>query len=462
MDKIGCRIHVLAIPYPLQGHLNPMLQLCKRLTSKGVRITLVTITSARLSVQNQFESIQIEYILDDDNIEAEGSNDSEKGAAHFKRIQIAVSDNLAKLVEEKASSGHPVNIVLYDSMMPWILEIVQGQLGLKGAAFFTQACAVSAIYNHIHRGTLKVPLETSTILLPSMPQLESNDLPSFVYNPGPYPDVLDLVLAQNINLEKSDWLLFNSFDKLENEVVTWLTERYPIKTIGPSTPSMYTDKRLKDDKDYTVNFFTPDSGACLKWLDTKETGSVVYVSFGSMSDLGENQMQEIACGLMNCTCNFLWVVRPSEESKIPRDFMFESQERGLIVNWCPQPKVLSHRAVGCFMTHCGWNSTIEALSLGVPMVTMPVWADQTTNSKYIVDVWKVGLRVKGSEEREMVTREEVERTIREVMHGEKTSELRSNALRWKELAKEANSEGGSSDKNIEEFVSSVESTHSLS
>ena len=218
MDEIGCRIHVLAIPFPLQGHLNPMLQLCKRLTSKGVRITLVTITSARISVQNQFESIQIEYILDDDNIEAEGSNDSEKAAAFLKWIKIAVSDNLAKLVKEKASSGHPVNIVLYDSMMPWILEIVQGQLGLKGAAFFTQACAVCAIFNHIHRGTLKVPLETSTILLPSMPQLESNDLPSFVYNPSPYPGHLDVVLSQNINLEKSDWLLFNSFDKLENEV----------------------------------------------------------------------------------------------------------------------------------------------------------------------------------------------------------------------------------------------------
>ena len=239
--------------------------------------------------------------------------------------------------------------------------------------------------------------------------------------------------------------------------MTWLTERYPIKTIGPCTPSMYTDKRLKDDKDYTVNFFTLDSGACLKWLDTKETGSVVYVSFGSMSDLGENQMQEIACGLMNSNCNFLWVVRPSEESKIPRDFMSEAQERGLIVNWCPQIKVLSHRAVGSFMSHCGWNSTIEALSLGVPMVTMPVWVDQPTNSKYIVDVWKVGLRVKASEEREMVTREEVEGTIREVMHGEKASELRNNALRWKELAKEAISEGGSSDKHIEEFVSSLES-----
>lgn len=167
-------------------------------------------------------------------------------------------------------------------------------------------------------------------------------------------------------------------------------------------------------------------------------------------------MQEIAWGLLKSNCNFLWVVGTSEESKVPSDFMSEGQERGLTVNWCPQLEVLSHQAVGCFVTHCGWNSTMEALSLGVPMVAMPVWIDQTTNAKYIVYKWKSGLRVKASGKGLIVTREEVEMTIKEVMHGEKANKLRNNALRWKELAKEAMSEGGSSDKHIEEFVFSLE------
>ncbi|KAL3506917.1 hypothetical protein ACH5RR_032299, partial [Cinchona calisaya] len=417
MENIGSKLHVLAIPLPLQGHANPMLQFCKRLASKGVMITLITVTSANILVQQTFNSIKIEYIPDDGNEDVGAADAAERVDDFLQRFNIAVTNNLAKTVEEKASSGHPVKVILYDSMMAWILEILQ-KLGIKGAAFFTQACAVCSIYNHIHNGTLKLPLETSDILLPSLPLLKSTDLPSFVYDPCAYPNVLDVVLSQNIILQKADWLFFNSFEKLENEVVSWLANRYPIKTIGPTIPSIYVDKRLKEDKDYTLNLFKPNTEASIKWLDSKEFGSVVYVSFGSLSDLEENQMQEIACGLLRSNCNFLWVVRSSEESKVPSNLMSEAQARGLIVNWCPQLEVLAHQAVGCFMTHCGWNSTIEALSIGVPMVTMPVWIDQTTNAKFIVDIWEVGVRVKANE-KGIVTREEVEMTIKEIMHGEK-------------------------------------------
>lgn len=137
--------------------------------------------------------------------------------AFLMHFHTAVSNNLANIIEGKSSSSHPVKVVMYDSLIPWALEIVHNQ-GVKAAAFFTQSCAVCAIYNHIHQGTLKIPLVTSNVSLPSMPLLESKDLPSFLYDPFAYPSVLDLVLSQNINLEKADWLLFNSFDKLEDEV----------------------------------------------------------------------------------------------------------------------------------------------------------------------------------------------------------------------------------------------------
>jgi pathogen-inducible salicylic acid glucosyltransferase len=106
------------------------------------------------------------------------------------------------------------------------------------------------------------------------------------------------------------------------------------------------------------------------------------------------------------------------------------------------------------MTHCGWNSTLEALSLGVPMVAMPQWTDQPTNAKYIADVWHVGVRVEVNEKR-IVTKEEVERCIREVMESERSNVIRKNSDKWKKLAKMAVDEGGSSDKNIEEFVTEV-------
>ena len=164
-------------------------------------------------------------------------------------------------------------------------------------------------------------------------------------------------------------------------------------------------------------------------------------------------MEELALGLKRSNRYFLWVVRETEAKKLPTNFIEETTERGLVVSWCPQLEVLSHKAVGCFVTHCGWNSTLEALSLGVPMVTMPQWTDQTTNSKFVMDVWKVGIRVK-VDDKGIVTREEIELCINEVM-GEKREELKRNAIKWKKLANEALDEGGSSDKNIDEFVEKI-------
>ncbi|KAK2986325.1 hypothetical protein RJ640_001426, partial [Escallonia rubra] len=294
----------------------------------------------------------------------------------------------------------------------------------------------------------------SRLALPSMPLMETKDLSSFIYDMGSYPSMLRLVVNQFSNWEKADWRLFNTFDKLEGEVVNWMASQWPIKTIGPTIPSMYLDKRLEDDRDYDLSLFKPGDDDCIRWLDTKETGSVVYVSFGSLANLGEDQLEELACGLKQSNRYFLWVVRASEESKLPTNFSTEASENGLVVNWCPQLKVLAHPAMGCFMTHCGWNSILEALSLGVPMLAVPQWTDQPTNAKYVVDIWQAGVRVK-VDEKGMIRREEIETCIREVMEGERGNELKRNAVRWKEFAKEAVDEGGSSDKHIDEFISEL-------
>lgn len=229
---------------------------------------------------------------------------------------------------------------------------------------------------------------------------------------------------------------------------------WPIKTIGPTIPSIYIDNRLKDDNDYGFDRFNPNTDICMKWLDSKEEASVVYVSFGSMADLGKEQMEELAEGLKMTKNNFLWVIRESEVEKLPSKYLEETSEKGLVLNWCPQLEVLAHRSIGCFVTHSGWNSTLEALSLGVPMVVMPQWTDQTTNAKFISDVWNVGLRVEVNQSG-IVPKDEIELCIREVMEGEKGKDIKKSSLKWRELAKEAVDEGGSSDKNIEEFVAEL-------
>ncbi|XP_057420841.1 mogroside IE synthase-like, partial [Lotus japonicus] len=264
--------------------------------------------------------------------------------------------------------------------------------------------------------------------------------------------ILELVVAQFSNIDKADWILCNSFYELNKEVADWMMKTWPkLRTIGPSIPSMFLDNQVKDDERYAVAKFTSEE--FMVWLNDKPKGSVVYVSFGSMAALNEEQTVEMACGLRDSGSYFLWVVRDSEQSKIPKDFEKKS-EKGLVVTWCSQLKVLAHEAIGCFITHCGWNSILEALSLGVPTIAMPRWSDQYTNAKLIVDVWKSGIRAP-LDEKQVVRRDALKHCIWELMESENGKEIKSNAMQWKNLAAAAVSKGGSSHKHITEFVDSL-------
>nr|POF16837.1 udp-glycosyltransferase 74e1 [Quercus suber] len=338
-------------------------------------------------------SINVEIISD-------GSGeavDSESMDAVLERYELHVSQSLTKLIEKHNSSKYPPKLMVYDSGMPWALEIAR-QFGINAAPFFTQSCVINAIYYHANHGAIQMPLEEgASIALPSIPPLGVDDLPSFLCDKGLYPYFLGLVLNQFSNFLEANWLFCNTFNELENEVVNWMTsQQWPVKTIGPAIPSIYLDKRLEDDKEYGVHLFKPDVDACMKWLDTKETDSVVYTSFGSLASLGEEQMDELTRGLKNSNCYFLWVVRETEQKKLPPNFLQETSEKGLVV----------------------------------------------------------GLRIK-LDERGIATKEEIELCIKEVIEGERGKEMKMNSVRWKELAKEAVDEGGSSDKNIEEFVAKL-------
>ncbi|KAI6696022.1 hypothetical protein NL676_023732 [Syzygium grande] len=464
-ERILKLTHVLVLTFPAQGHLNPMLEFSKRLASKGLNVALVipiSEPSKSLYSTNHHatSSIKIEHISDG----FEGVDTDELSLdVYFELFRVSVIKSLTNFIEQHQSSqDNPAKVLVYDSVMPWALDIAI-QHGMHGASFFTQSCAVGAIYYHVHRGMLKLPLEDSqgqghVSVSPVMSTLRVNDLPSFVANVDAYPALVKLVLDQFSNTMRANWLLFNTFAELELEVVKWMESQCPTLTVGPTIPSMYLDKRITEDKDYGLSLFKPDDAkTCIKWLDSKDADSVVYVSFGSLASLGEEQMEEIAIGLKRMKSNFLWVVRQSEETKLPCNFMQDVElldDKGLVVKWCNQLQVLSHGSVGCFMTHCGWNSTMEGVSLGVPMVVMPQWTDQPTNAAFIAEVWKVGLRVRANE-KGIVTGEEIESCINNVMGGERGKEIKENSLKWRERARIAMEEGGSSDDNIRDFAKNI-------
>lgn len=335
--------------------------------------------------------------------------------------------------------------------MPWALDVAR-EFGLAATPFFTQSCAVNFVYylSYINDGILKLPVV-------DLPFLELQDLPSFLSVSGSYPAYFEMVLQQFTNFEKADFILVNTFQELEPHEKELLAKVCHVLTVGPTIPSMYLDQRIKSDTAYDLNIFdSKDAAFCTSWLDTRPQGSVVYVAFGSLAELNNAQMEELASAVSNF--NFLWVVRGSEEAKLPSGFLETvDKDKSLVLKWSPQLEVLSNKAIGCFLTHCGWNSTMESLTFGVPLVAMPQWTDQPMNAKYIQDVWKAGVCVKIDNESGIAKREEIYFSIKEVMEGEKSEEMKENAKKWRDLAVKSLSEGGSTDVNIDTFVSTVQS-----
>ncbi|KAL2489889.1 UDP-glycosyltransferase 74E1 [Forsythia ovata] len=434
-----------------KSHINPMLQFAKRLRHKRIKITLA-VTKFLFNTMQEFpDFVSMETISDgfDEGGRAHAGSLDE----YLERFGRIGTKTLMELVEKLKNLDCAIDCIIFDPFLSWGFEVAK-KSGLLGALFFTQSCAVDNIYYHVYTGKLKLPLSDSEIVIPGLPPLEPKDMPSVIYIHESHPAALKMLVNQVKHLGEADWTFVNSFYELEQEVIDSMAKFSSVKTIGPTIPSMYIDKQLQDDKEYGLSIFKPITDACKKWLNEQTPRSVIYVSFGSLAELGLEQMEELAKGLKASNKYFLWVVRASEESKLPKIYAEETLENGLIVSWCPQLEVLAHDAVGCFITHCGWNSTLEALSLGVPMVAMPCWTDQSTNAKFVNDVWKTGIRTQ-PDEKGIVRNTEIVRCVEFVMDRDEGKEIRTNAIKWKEMAREAVDKGGSSDTNIDEFLSAL-------
>ncbi|RZB46154.1 UDP-glycosyltransferase 74G1 isoform B [Glycine soja] len=433
MEKksITSRAHCLVLAFPGQGHINPMLQFSKLLERQGVRITLVTTRFYSKNLQNVPPSIALETISD--GFDEVGPQEAGSPKAYIDRLCQVGSETFHELLEKLGKSRNHVDCVIYDSFFPWALDVTK-RFGILGASYLTQNMTVNNIYYHVHLGTLQAPLKEHEISLPKLPKLQHEDMPSFFFTYEEDPSMLDFFVVQFSNIDKADWILCNTYYELDKEIVDWIMEIWPkFRSIGPNIPSLFLDKRYENDQDYGVTEFKRDE--CIEWLDDKPKGSVVYVSFGSIATFGDEQMEELACCLKESLGYFLWVVRASEETKLPKGFE-KKTKKGLVVTWCSQLKVLAHEAIGCFVTHCGWNSTLETLCLGVPIIAIPFWSDQSTNAKLMADVWKIGIRAP-IDDNKVVRREALKHCIREIMENEKGKEMKSNAIRWKTLAVKA-------------------------
>ncbi|CAA7027267.1 unnamed protein product [Microthlaspi erraticum] len=302
----------------------------------------------------------------------------------------------------------------------------------------------------------KEHLDTVIDWIPSMKSLKLKDIPSFVRTTNPNDIMLNFLVHESGRSKRASAIILNTFDDLDQDIIRSMQSNLPpVYSIGPL--HLLVNREIKESSEtgrLGSNLWREET-ECLEWLDTKSLNSIVYVNFGSITVMSAKQLAEFAWGLAGSGKEFLWVIRPDlvagEEAVIPPEFLTETAGRRMLCSWCPQEKVLSHPAIGGFLTHSGWNSTLESLSGGVPMGCWPFFAEQQTNCKFCCDEWKVGMEIGGD-----VKREEVEAVVRELMDGEKGKKMREKAEEWRRLAEKATEHPcGSSVMNFETVVNNV-------
>lgn len=302
-------------------------------------------------------------------------------------------------------------------------------------------------------------MDTVIDWIPGLKGIPAKYLPSFIWNSGQDDDpnyvISQFAIREVEAIPKASAIILNTFDELEPDAISALRSKFPgIYTIGP-LHLLRNQFPLGDDlKSIGYNLWKEDP-YCLEWLDTKEAGSVVYVNYGSVTVMTPEQLLEFAWGLANSKFTFLWIIRPDlvkgESAILPPEFLTETGERGLLASWCPQEQVLNHPSVGCFLTHCGWNSTLESISAGVPMLCWPFFAEQQTNCWYSCTELGVGMEIDSNGDRNVIGD-----LVREMMGGEKGKELKEKAMKLKKFAEAVvASPTGPSYVNFEEIVNNV-------
>ncbi|CAI0444907.1 unnamed protein product [Linum tenue] len=470
--------HAVCIPYPAQGHINPMLKLAKLLYSRGFHITFVNteynhrrlLKSRRggAAASGLFHSLPpgFNFQTIPDGLHPPTDDDGAVDATQdIPSLCDSTSKHCLAPFRDLVLRLNGVSCIVSDGSMSFTLDVAK-ELGIPDALFLTPSACGILTHAHFHLLAEKglVPLKDSSYLtngyldetsIDFIPGLSKNirmkHLPSFVRTTNPNDVMFNYIQREVSRVPEGSALLLNTFDALDQQILAALSTVISpnILTIGPLNLLLNQIKGHDELKEVNTNLWTEDT-ECIQWLDSQDPNSVLYVNFGSITVMTPQQLSEFAWGLARSGKPFLWVIRPDlvgSDDDLPLEFVEETKDRGMVAGWCCQEEILSHGAVGGFLSHMGWNSTVESLSYGVPMLCWPFFSEQLTTCFYACNEWGVGMEVDPE-----VRREEVEGLVRELMGGDKGKEMKRRAMEWKNKAEEATRVGGSSFQNMERLV----------
>ncbi|KAK3414350.1 hypothetical protein EUGRSUZ_L00502, partial [Eucalyptus grandis] len=469
--------HAVVIPYPAQGHINPILKLAKILHHRGFHITFVhteynhkpLLKSRGPSSLDGSPRFRFKTIPDG----LPQSDSDEDVTQHIPSLCESTSKNclapfmdlLGRLSDKSVDDTEvpKVSCVIADGGMSFALDAAE-KLGVPGVLFWTPSACGALVYTQYHmlreKGLFPLKdasyltngfLDTTIDWIPGMKNIRLRDLPSFIRTTDGNDIMVNYIIRQMERTNKASAVILNTFDCLEKDVLMAFSSIFPnLYTIGPIHLLL---NKIEDDNSCRIgsNLWKEDF-ACLGWLDSKEPNSVLFINFGSIAVVTSEQLIEFSWGLANSQKPFLWIIRPDlvagDKVVLPSEFLAETKDRGMLAGWCPQERVLRHPSVGGFLTHCGWNSMLESICGGVPVLCWPFFAEQQTNCFYTKNEWGIGMEIDNS-----VRREEVEKLVRELMDGEKGKAMKKKAVEWKRKAEEATELGGSSYENLETLLS---------
>ncbi|XP_024991984.1 UDP-glycosyltransferase 92A1 [Cynara cardunculus var. scolymus] len=448
--------NVLIFPFMAQGHIIPFFALSLQLQQKGYQITFVNtplnIANLRrlLPPSSAIRLLEIPFNSSDHGLPPHSENTDSLPPSRMYDLLLAstsLKPAFTNILKGFVDAGAPPLFVVADFFFGWAAA-VSHEFGIfhviyGGAGGFGLACYYSAWINLPHKNS-----DSGEFFLPDFQEagkLQVSQLtPSLVAATG--NDPWSKFQIKNLpTWDNADGFLFNTVEEFDKVGLSYFRRRFrrPVWAIGPINLPVFG--RAQTGKNGGIH-----TESCLQFLNSKPPSSVLYISFGSQSTISASQMIQLAKALDKSKKSFIWVIRPPlgfdlsrkfrAEEWLPENFkkQMEKEKRGVIVEkWVAQVEILSHKSVGAFLGHCGWNSVLESLSCGLPLLGWPLAAEQFYNSKMLVEVAEVCVEVARGNDFE-VRSEDLREKIEEVMSETgKGKEMRKKAFEIKKIIEAA-------------------------
>ncbi|XP_050903854.1 anthocyanidin 3-O-glucosyltransferase 2 [Lathyrus oleraceus] len=470
------KAQVVFIPSPGVGHLVSTLEFAKILINRDnrLRITVLVIkfpNSTETDVYTKF--IPISDSLNLINLpECSLPPNMDRRSAMIALLEAQkpnVKQAVSNLSTREGQHGHLAAFVV-DMFCTRMIDIAK-EFSVPTLVFYTSGVAFLGLMYHLHTLLERDSLDSTQLL-----QLTELVVPSFA-NPVPTKSLPSVVLQKEWEsflmgywkgLKNADGIIVNSFEELESHAVDSFVSNadlasLPIYPVGPILNlEPKTKTKGNDDSDDTI-----------KWLDDQPPSSVIFLCFGSRGSFYEDQIKEIAYAIENSGARFIWALRkpppkgtmdaPSNyplvhfDSILPKGFLDRTAKIGKVIGWAPQAQILAHPATGGFVSHCGWNSTLESIYFGVPIATWPLSAEQPTNAFELVCELKMAVEIAldyrvgyTGEHNYVVNAEKIERGIRSVLYNDE--EIRKKVKEMSEKSRKTLLEGGSSYNYLDRLI----------